>query len=57
MDEMQKHREVMKKIMELNERKKAIAYAIDQKIGELAGVSAQIGELSSELKTLPICKN
>lgn len=57
MDEMQKHREVLKKIVVLNKRKAKISYAINEKLNELAAVSAELGELSAELKPTTICAN
>lgn len=43
--------------MELNEQKKRISYELNQKVAEMAGVSAKIGELSAELKAHPPCEN
>lgn len=54
---MQKHREVLKKIVVLNKRKAKISYVINEKLNELAAVSAELGELSAELKPATICAN
>lgn len=57
MDELEKHLVIIRKIMELNEQKKRISYELNQKVAEMAGVSAKIGELSAELKAHPPCEN